>query len=100
MTIRSSWREQYPANRLDVDGGPFPVAVTNNLGDGPYVEMLAGSMAGIPPLAGFLSKELILKKAMLADFWVHALAISAIVLGSIGTVAYSSRFFFEIFSGS
>ena len=46
MTIRSSWREQYPANRLDGDGGPFPVAVTNNLGDGPYVEMLAGSMAG------------------------------------------------------
>lgn len=61
--------------------------------------VLAGSMAGLPPLAGFLSKELILKKAMLADFWVHAIAISAIVLGSIGTVAYSSRFFFEVFTG-
>ena len=56
-------------------------------------------MAGLPPLAGFLSKELILKKAMLADLWVHALAISAIVLGSVGTVAYSSRFFFEVFTG-
>jgi multicomponent K+:H+ antiporter subunit A len=61
--------------------------------------VLAGSMAGIPPLAGFLSKELILKKAMMTDLWVHALAISAIVLGSVGTVAYSSRFFFEVFTG-
>ncbi len=61
--------------------------------------ILSGSMAGIPPLAGFLSKELILKKAMLADLWVHGVAIGAIVLGSIGTVAYSSRFFFEVFAG-
>jgi NADH:ubiquinone oxidoreductase subunit 5 (subunit L)/multisubunit Na+/H+ antiporter MnhA subunit/multisubunit Na+/H+ antiporter MnhB subunit len=61
--------------------------------------VLAGSMAGIPPLAGFLSKELILKKAMMADLWMHSLAISAIILGSIGTVAYSSRFFFEVFTG-
>ena len=61
--------------------------------------VLAGSMAGIPPLAGFLSKELILKKAMLGELWVHALAVGAIVLGSVGTVAYSSRFFFEVFTG-
>lgn len=61
--------------------------------------LLAGSMAGIPPLAGFLSKELILKKAMLAELWVHAVAISGIVLGAVGTVAYSSRFFFETFTG-
>ena len=61
--------------------------------------VLVGSMAGIPPLAGFLSKELILKKAMLEQVWTHSLAIAAIVLGSIATVAYSSRFFFEVFSG-
>jgi multicomponent K+:H+ antiporter subunit A len=61
--------------------------------------VLAGSMAGIPPLAGFLSKELIFKKAMMTELWTHALAISAIVLGSVGTVAYSSRFFFEVFTG-
>ena len=61
--------------------------------------VLAGSMAGIPPLAGFLSKELILKKAMMTDLWTHAVAIGAIVLGSVGTVAYSSRFFFEVFTG-
>jgi NADH:ubiquinone oxidoreductase subunit 5 (subunit L)/multisubunit Na+/H+ antiporter MnhA subunit len=61
--------------------------------------VLAGSMAGVPPLAGFLSKELILKKAMLAELWVHAVAIGGIVIGSVGTVAYSSRFFFEVFAG-
>ncbi len=61
--------------------------------------VLAGSMAGIPPLAGFLSKELILKKAMLTELWVHSVAISAIVIGSIGTVAYSSRYVFEVFTG-
>ncbi|MGB5161175.1 MAG: hydrogen gas-evolving membrane-bound hydrogenase subunit E [Thermoanaerobaculia bacterium] len=61
--------------------------------------VLAGSMAGIPPLAGFLSKELILKKAMLPELWIHLLAVGAIVLGSVGTVAYSSRFFFEVFTG-
>ena len=61
--------------------------------------VLAGSMAGIPPLAGFLSKELILKKVMLTELWVHAVAIGGIVVGSIGTVAYSSRFVIETFLG-
>jgi multisubunit Na+/H+ antiporter MnhB subunit len=36
---------------------------------------------------------------MLAELWVHSVAIGAIVLGSVGTVAYSSRFFFEVFTG-
>jgi NADH:ubiquinone oxidoreductase subunit 5 (subunit L)/multisubunit Na+/H+ antiporter MnhA subunit/multisubunit Na+/H+ antiporter MnhB subunit len=62
--------------------------------------ILAGSMAGIPPLAGFLSKELILKKAMLAELWTHFFAVTAIGIGSVGTVAYSSRFVFEVFTGS
>lgn len=61
--------------------------------------VLSASMAGVPPLAGFLSKELILKKAMLTELWVHGLAIAGIVLGSIGTVAYSSRFVIEVFLG-
>ena len=46
MTIRSSWREQYPGNRLDGDGGRFPVAVVDNLGGGPFVDILDGAMAG------------------------------------------------------
>ena len=62
--------------------------------------ILAASMAGIPPLAGFLSKELILKKVLATDWWVHSIAILAIVAGSVGTVAYSSRFVFEVFTGA
>jgi multicomponent K+:H+ antiporter subunit A len=64
------------------------------------VAILAGSMAGLPPLAGFLSKELILKKAMLGQAWMHGVAISTIVLGAIGTVAYSARLFAGTFLGT
>jgi multicomponent Na+:H+ antiporter subunit A len=63
------------------------------------VAVLCGSMAGLPPFAGFLSKELVLKKLMLADPWVHDVAVLGIVLGSIGTVAYTARFFFGVFMG-
>jgi NADH:ubiquinone oxidoreductase subunit 5 (subunit L)/multisubunit Na+/H+ antiporter MnhA subunit/multisubunit Na+/H+ antiporter MnhB subunit len=64
------------------------------------VAVLAGSMAGLPPFAGFLSKELVLKKLMLADPLVHDVAVIGIVLGSIGTVAYTARFFFGCFAGA
>jgi multicomponent Na+:H+ antiporter subunit A len=64
------------------------------------VAVLAGSMAGLPPFAGFLSKELVLKKLMLADSPVHDVAVIGIVLGSIGTVAYTARFFLGCFAGS
>jgi len=64
------------------------------------VALLAGSMAGLPPFAGFLSKELVLEKLMLADTSVHDIAVIGIVVGSIGTVAYTARFFFGCFAGS
>jgi multicomponent Na+:H+ antiporter subunit A len=64
------------------------------------VAVLAGSMAGLPPFVGFLSKELVLEKLMLADVFVHDIAVIGIVLGSIGTVAYTARFFFGSFAGS
>lgn len=63
------------------------------------VAVLAGSMAGLPPFAGFLSKELVLKKLLLADTSLHDIAVVGIVLGSIGTVAYTARFFFDVFAG-
>ena len=62
--------------------------------------ILCGSMAGLPPFAGFLSKELVLEKLLLAAPLVHDVAVIAIVLGSIGTIAYTSRFFFGTFAGS
>jgi len=64
------------------------------------VAVLAGSMAGLPPFAGFLSKELVLKKLLLADTALHDVAVLGIVVGSIGTVAYTARFFFDCFAGS
>jgi multicomponent Na+:H+ antiporter subunit A len=64
------------------------------------VAVLAGSMAGLPPFSGFLSKELVLKKLMLADTAIHDIAVIGIVLGSMGTVAYTARFFFGCFAGS
>ncbi|MGI9592502.1 MAG: hydrogen gas-evolving membrane-bound hydrogenase subunit E, partial [Myxococcota bacterium] len=63
------------------------------------VALLAGSMAGLPPFAGFLSKELVLKKLTLGDTALHDVAVLGIVLGSIGTVAYTARFFFDTFAG-
>jgi NADH:ubiquinone oxidoreductase subunit 5 (subunit L)/multisubunit Na+/H+ antiporter MnhA subunit len=63
------------------------------------VALLAGSMAGLPPFAGFLSKELVLKKLLLADTSLHDVAVLGIVVGSIGTAAYTARFFFGVFFG-
>jgi multisubunit Na+/H+ antiporter MnhB subunit len=57
-------------------------------------------MAGLPPFAGFLSKELVLEKLMMMDPLIHDFAVTAIVLGSIGTVAYTARFFLGTFTGS
>ena len=65
-----------------------------------FTLILSGSMAGLPPFAGFLSKELVLEKLMMAAPLVHDFAVIAIVLGSIGTVAYTSRFFFGTFAGT
>ena len=62
--------------------------------------LLAGSMAGLPPFAGFLSKELVLQKLMLADTSLHDIAVLGIVVGSIGTVAYTARFLLGCFAGS
>ena len=62
--------------------------------------VLGGSMMGLPPFAGFLSKELILEKVMLAHPVVHAIAIAGIALGSVGTVAYTLRFLIRTFWGS
>jgi NADH:ubiquinone oxidoreductase subunit 5 (subunit L)/multisubunit Na+/H+ antiporter MnhA subunit len=65
-----------------------------------FALILCGSMAGLPPFAGFLSKELVLEKLMMVAPLVHDVAVVAIVLGSIGTVAYTARFFFGTFAGS
>lgn len=52
----------------------------------------AGSMAGLPPMLGFIAKEKALDGALNASFGGHQVLVAIMVLGSILTFAYSSRF--------
>lgn len=61
--------------------------------------ILGVSMMGIPPVAGFLSKELILESALNAESWIRTVALLGAVLGSIGTVAYTLRYLVGVFGG-
>jgi len=67
----------------------------------PYTATLAmvaaASMAGIPPLNGFLSKEMLLERAVV-DGFVFVLPVLATIAG-IFAVAYSLRFIAEVFFG-
>lgn len=56
------------------------------------------SMAGIPPLNGFLSKELMLEEAGHASDHSQLFMILA-TLGALFSVAYSLRFIFHVFTG-
>ncbi|QHC61928.1 Na+/H+ antiporter subunit A [Rathayibacter festucae] len=59
------------------------------------------SMAGIPPLLGFVAKEAVFTSLLSAieqgSFWAWV-ALIGLVLGSILTVAYSARFFWGAFA--
>ncbi|GAA2233789.1 Na+/H+ antiporter subunit A [Herbiconiux moechotypicola] len=58
----------------------------------------AASMAGVPPLLGFVAKEAVLTSLLeAADAWGWA-ALIGIALGSILTVAYSARFLWGAFA--
>ncbi|MBM4265122.1 MAG: TonB-dependent receptor, partial [Deltaproteobacteria bacterium] len=46
VTLRSAWREQHVADRIEGEGTPYPVAVASSLGNGPYYETLAGPLEG------------------------------------------------------
>jgi len=67
----------------------------------PYTATLAmvaaASMAGFPPLNGFLSKEMLFERAII-DGFVWALPILATIAG-IFSVAYSLRFIGDVFLG-
>ena len=63
--------------------------------------LAAASMAGLPPLLGFVSKE-----SLFAAFaegagpaWLGPLAVTLAVLASIGTFAYSARYYLRTFEG-
>ncbi|NLE80380.1 MAG: Na+/H+ antiporter subunit A [Rhodococcus sp.] len=60
----------------------------------------AASMAGIPPLIGFVGKEAALESVLHAqplDDWASIATVAAIVIGSILTLTYSVRFMWGAF---
>ncbi|BCL16337.1 Na+/H+ antiporter subunit A [Micromonospora sagamiensis] len=56
--------------------------------------LAAASMAGVPPLVGFVAKE-----AVLYAFLDDPLALGVVLVGSAFTVAYSARFLWGAFGG-
>ena len=71
----------------------MPIAAT--------LAVLAGaSMAGVPPLNGFLSKEMMLQEATLADWAGNAWLVAVLAtLAACLSVAYSLRFVIHVFFG-
>lgn len=62
--------------------------------------LAAASMAGLPPLIGFVAKEAALEAALVADVlpeWARTATAAGIVVGSILTLAYSIRFIWGAF---
>ena len=71
-----------------------------------YITMLLAALAlsGIPPFAGFFSKDLIIEATMIREFneysWVTTLATFALMSGVLMTAFYTFRMFFLTFHNS
>lgn len=61
--------------------------------------LAAASMAGLPPLLGFISKEAILDAMISAPFGLGWIAAAGVVLGAALTVAYSLRLVLPLLTG-
>ncbi|NUB44256.1 monovalent cation/H+ antiporter subunit A [Fertoebacter nigrum] len=62
--------------------------------------LAALSMAGIPPLNGFLSKELMLEEAAHTVWWQNPWLVGVLAtIGALFSVAYSFRFVAHVFLG-
>jgi multicomponent Na+:H+ antiporter subunit A len=62
--------------------------------------LAAASMAGLPPLFGFISKEAAFESLLEADLGPNRLVVlAAIVVGSVITFAYTARFLWGTFAG-
>jgi NADH-quinone oxidoreductase subunit L len=66
-----------------------------------YITMLVGSLAlaGIPPFAGFFSKDAIIEAVSLSKVWGHSYAYFAVLCGVFVTAFYSFRLLFLAFHG-
>jgi multicomponent Na+:H+ antiporter subunit A len=60
----------------------------------------AASMAGLPPLLGFVGKEAAYQALLNEPGAAGSAALAAIVAGSVLTFAYSARFWFGAFTGA
>ncbi len=67
-----------------------------------YVTCFIGSLAlaGIPPFAGFFSKDAIIESVHFSDIWGSSYAYIAVVLGVFVTAFYSFRLMFMTFHGN
>ncbi len=67
-----------------------------------YVTMLIGSLAlcGIPPFAGFFSKDAIIEAVQLSKIPGHSFAYFAVVAGVFVTAFYTFRMMFMTFHGA
>ena len=62
------------------------------------VALAAGmSMAGAPPLLGFMAKEAAIEAVLKLSGIEQVIAVGAVVTGSVLTVAYTVRFLFTVF---
>ena len=63
--------------------------------------LAAASMAGLPPLLGFVSKEEIFAGFLEATdpAWLGVVGVTLAVLASIGTFAYRARYYLRTFEG-
>lgn len=66
-----------------------------------YITAAVGSLAlaGIPPFAGFFSKDAIIESARHSDLWGAGYAYAAVLLGVFVTAFYSFRMLFMTFHG-
>lgn len=66
-----------------------------------YICMLIGALAlcGIPPFAGFFSKDLIIDAVAISNIPGHHLAYLLVLGGTIVTALYTFRMFFLVFHG-
>lgn len=76
--------------RLDGLGRRWPVVAAT-------AAVVAASMAGIPPLLGFIAKEEALASLGYADAGWAPWVLAGVVVGSVLTVAYSARFLWGAF---
>jgi len=67
-----------------------------------YITAVVGSLAlaGIPPFAGFFSKDSIIEAARLSEIWGAQYAYVAVLIGVSITAFYSFRLLFMTFHGS